>query len=654
MLVNYRPEYSHQWTNKSYYSQLRLDPLGGSDGAAMLAALLGESIELDPLKRLITERTGGNPFFIEEIVQSLFDEGALVRNGEVKVARSLSQLRLPATVQGILAARIDRQPNEHKQLLQTLSVIGRESSLSLLSQVASHVDAQLQQMLTDLQVGEFIYEQPATTGIEYVFKHALTQEVAYNSLLIEHRKQLHERAGLAMESIFASQLDDHLTQLAHHYSLSDNADKAIEYLGRAGQQALQRSSQADAVTSLSAAVDLLQKIPEGSDRIRRELPLQLALGQASIVLKGWAAQEVERAFTRALEICAQLGDPPEVFSALMGLWAMYHVRGLYRPAREQAHELLRRAQSTNNPTLLIMAHYAVGETSLHTGELLLARKHQSSLLSLYDRKRDSTLAFLIGADPKQSALSYAGWTQWFLGYPDQAVESGSQAILAAQAVSHPNSLAAAEFFSTIVRILRREPLLVLENAERVFAFSAEHGLGAWSLFAPLHRGWAMTQLGRYEEGIEQIRQIANVAHAAGADIGRTNTLRWLAEGYAANGRIDEALAIVAEALTAVEEQAERLYEPEIHLLKGELLLRQSQSNAEEAQSCFEYAIEVAHRQSAKSSELRAATSLARLLASHGRRDEARTILAEIYNWFTEGFDTADLKDAKALLEHLNG
>jgi predicted ATPase len=519
--------------------------------------------------------------------------------------------------------------------------------------VASQSDAQLEGILANLEAGEFIYEQPATSGTEYVFKHALTQEVAYNSLLIERRKQLHEGTGQALEAIFASQLDDHLTQLAHHYSLSDNVDKAVEYLGRAGQQALQRSAHVDAVSSLSAAIDLLERLPEGSDRVRRELVLQLVLGQASIVLKGWAAQEVERAFTRALEICAQLGDPPEVFSALMGLWAMYHVRGLYRPAREQAHELLRRAQSTNNPTLLIMAHYAVGETSLHTGELLLARKHQRSLLSLYDRERDATLALLIGADPKQSALSYAGWTEWFLGYPDQAVESGSEAILAAQAVSHPNSLAAAEFFSTIVRILRREPLIVLENAERVFAFSVEHGLGAWLLFASLHRGWAMTQLGRYEEGIEQIRQIATTAHAAGADIGRTNTLRWLAEGYAANGRIDEALATIAEALTAVEVQEERLYEPEIHLLKGELLLRQFSSNAAEAQSCFEYSIQIARNQSAKSSELRTTTSLARLLASQGRRDEARTMLAAIYNWFTEGFDTADLIDAKTLLEQLS-
>jgi predicted ATPase len=279
LLVNYRPEYRHEWTNKSHYVQLGLNPLGRESAVELATALLGDAVELKPLKRLIIERTGGNPFFIEEIVQALFDEGALIRNGVVKVTRSLSQLRLPPTVQGILAARIDRQPGERKQLLQTLAVIGRESSLGLLTQVAAYPDMQLVRMLTELRAADFIYEQPSGIGVEYVFKHALTQEVAYNSLLIERRKQIHERAGKVLESIFAAQVDDHLTQLAHHYSHTDNIEKAIEYLGRAGQQAIQRSANADAIVSLTAALDLLQKLPEGSELIQRELLLQLTLGQ---------------------------------------------------------------------------------------------------------------------------------------------------------------------------------------------------------------------------------------------------------------------------------------------------------------------------------------------------------------------------------------
>ena len=368
LLVNYRPEYRHEWSGRGHYLQLRLDPLGGENGAAMLAALLGGGVELEALKRLIINRTEGNPFFIEEMVQALFDEGALVRNGAVKVARSLSQLRLPPTVQGILASRIDRLSAEQKELLQTLAVIGRESPLGLIRKVASKAEAQLERMLADLRAAEFIYEQPALTDAEYIFKHALTQEVAYNSLLIGRRKLLHERAGHALESMFAEQLDDHLGQLAHHYSRSDNVSKAVEYLGRAGQQALQRSAHADAIGNLTAALDLLRRLPDSAERIQRELLLQLALGPALIALKGWAASEVERAYTRTRELCERLGDPPELFPALLGLLAVYYLRGELPKAYELAEQLLRRAQSAHAPALSLFAHHALGCTSFSMGE----------------------------------------------------------------------------------------------------------------------------------------------------------------------------------------------------------------------------------------------------------------------------------------------
>jgi predicted ATPase len=246
-----------------------------------------------------------------------------------------------------------------------------------------------------------------------------------------------------------------------------------------------------------------------------------------------------------------------------------------------AHELLRRAQSIDDPMLRVLAHYAVGLTSLHTGEFLLAREHQEKMLSLYDQERDKPLSFRIGNDAKQGVLSYAGWTLWHLGYPDQALEKSKEAISTAHATSDPNSLAGAEFFSTIVRLLRREHSLALEGAEDVMALSTERGLGAWLLFAPLHHGWAKLQLGHLEEGFEQIRQITAVIDAAGAHIGWPGTLSLLAEGYSASGRIEDALATIAEALAAVEEQAERMEEPEIHRRKGEILLRQSPSNAAE-------------------------------------------------------------------------
>jgi predicted ATPase len=674
LLVNYRPEYRHEWTNKSHYVQLRLNPLGRESAEELLAALLGEAVELNPLKRLVVERTGGNPFFIEEIVQSLFDEGALIQDsphpgplpegegskgreqriGAVKVTRSLSQLRLPPTVQGILASRIDRQPSEHKQLLQTLSVIGRESSLGLLRQVAAHPDTQLERMLADLRAREFIYEQPAAGAVEYVFKHALTQEVAYNSLLIERRKQLHERAGQALESIFAGQLDDHLGQLAHHYGHSDNVSKAVEYLGRAGQQALQRSANADAITSLTAAIDLLHKLPEGPERDQRELLLELSLGLALAPLKGFAASEVERAFNRTRDLCQRLGDPPELFFVLCGLWGVYFIRAEFRKAYELAEQLLQRAQSKNDSTQLVLAHFAMGNSSFNMGKLLLAVRHLEAVISLYEPKRHGPFALRISVDAKANALSYVAMTLWSLGYPDQASKRANEAVQFTHALAHPHSLAGAECFLGIVQQWRHETRAAQETAERLVALSALHGLGLWLALGIFQRGRALAERGLNEEGIGRMEEGLAALRATGTEIGRPYWLSLMVEACIESSRFGDGLRALADAQVAVDETEGHQPEADIYRLRGELLLKQNDSSVEEAETCFRRAIEIASKQSAKSYELRATMSLARLLAKQGRHDEARGMLAEIYNWFTEGFDTADLKDAKALLDELTG
>jgi tetratricopeptide (TPR) repeat protein len=265
LLVNYRPEYRHSWGNKSYYSQLQLASLDQDGAAAMLTALLGDAAKLNPLKRIIVERTEGNPFFIEEIVQVLFEDGALARNGTVAVTRSLSQLRLPPTVQGILAARIDRLAVEQKELLQILAVAGRGSPLALIRRVAEHSAARLDTILAELQNGEFIYERPGSGDTEYVFKHALTQEVAYNSLLIERRKILHEHVGRALEAAFRGQLDDRVNDLAYHYGRTDNHGKAVEYLYLAGKQASSRAAHPEAISHFREALERLKHIPAPTD-----------------------------------------------------------------------------------------------------------------------------------------------------------------------------------------------------------------------------------------------------------------------------------------------------------------------------------------------------------------------------------------------------
>src|SRR5579863_3016712 len=441
LLVNYRPEYSHHWNSKTYYIQLRLDPLGKESAEEMLSALLGpstiplpiqgegkrgdepragEGSDLSSLKRLIIERTQANPFFIEEMVQALFEDGVLVRNGVTHLTKPLADLKIPLTVQGVIAARIDRLAADGKELLQTLAVLGREFPFGLVRAVAHKSDDDLNRMLSDLQLAEFIYEQPAVGDTEYIFKHALTQEVAYNSLLIERRKLLHERAGDSLESIFAEQLDDHLDELAHHYSRTDNAAKAVEYLGRAGKQALQRCAYADAISSLDKAIELLRKLPVSAESIQRELPLQLALGPASIAVKGWASLETERAYTRARELCERLGDPVDLFPALFGLWIMHLLRGEGQTAYELAEQLPRRAQGVHDQAVLVHAQWAPGVTSYCIGEFISARKHLEMAITLYDPDRHPPLAVrYVGIDPGVACLSFAALTLWQLGYPDR-------------------------------------------------------------------------------------------------------------------------------------------------------------------------------------------------------------------------------------------
>ncbi len=652
LLVNYRPEYAHQWNSKTYYTQLRLDPLAQDSASEMLTALLGSGVEVAPLKRLIIERTEGNPFFMEEMVLVLFDDGALVRNGAVKLTRAINQLKIPPSAQAILASRIDRLPPDEKDLLQTLAVIGREFPLALVGRLFSTSDDELNRMLSDLQLGEFIYEQPATGDIEYIFKHALTQEVAYGSILVERRKLLHERAGQALESMFGEQLDDHLDELARHYSHSDNLIKAVEYLGRGGHQAIQRSAYAEAINSLGAAIDLLHRLPASPERIQRELLLQLAVGPALIASKGQAMPETKRAYTRARELCERLGDPPELFPALFGLWLVYLVRGELRTAHELAEQLLRRAQSAHDPALPMYAGTALGNTSYWMGEFLTSREHGEIALSIYDRECHRPLTFRYGFDAGVTGLSYVALTLWHLGYPDQALKRGNEALVLAQTLSHPFNLAFAEYFFDVLRQFRGEVREAQETAESVIALCAEHELTERLGWATSLHGWAMAQQGHNEEGIAQIQEGLAASRATGAGLRRPYFLTLLAEAYMETGRLDKGLSALTEALAAADENENRNYEAETHRLKGELLLKQNNCNASEAQSCFQRAIAVSRKQSGKSLELRATTSLARLLATQGKLAEARTMLAEIYNWFTEGFDTADLKNAKALLDQL--
>jgi class 3 adenylate cyclase/predicted ATPase len=652
MVVNYRPEYRHEWGNKSYYSQLRLNTLEPEDAELMASALLGKSAELDSVKRLIIERTDGNPFFIEEMLQALFDEGVLARNGVVRIAGPLSQLRLPATVQGILAARIDRQPNDHKQLLQTLSVIGRESRIDLIRQIVPTAEPQLRRMLAELQASEFIYEQQTPSGADYVFKHALTQEVAYESVLIERRKALHEHVAQAIEVTYEYRLQDHYRELAYHYRRSGNSHKAIAYLRLTGQQAAQRSANAEAVAHLIDALNLLQTLPETSERNRQELELQIALGVPLGMLRGHVAAEVGAAYTRAQELCGQLGETSQLFPVLTGLRLFYHAQGDLQRARELGEELFDLAQRLHDPILILGASRMLGDTLFWIGELHFAREHFERTIALYSSHERHSALSIYGYDEGVFGYSYAALVAWFMGYPEQGLKKAEKAVALAQELAHPYSIAAALAFTARLHLCRRDMAMARQYAAACIALSKERGFAFWLIWGNLLFGRVLVEERREEDGIAQMRDSLAAYQTLGAGLGRSDFLALLAEACAEAGRIQEGLAVVDEALAWVEKTAERNCEAELYRLKAELLLADG-SNSVRVESCLRYAIRVARTQNANSWELRATTSLARLLAREGRHDEARTKLAEIYNWFTEGFDTADLKEAKALLGGLS-
>jgi predicted ATPase len=648
LLANYRPEYRHGWGSRTYYTQLRLDPLGGPSADEMLHALLGGDASLQALKRLIIEKTQGNPFFMEEIVQALVEQGVLVRNGATRLIRPLTEIRIPSTVHGILASRIDSLPASEKGLLQTLAVIGKDFPLNLVTHITAIPDDRLGQMLKGLQAGEFIYER-AALGEEYAFKHVLTQEVAYNSVLLERRRLLHERTGEAIEALFKDRIDDHLADLAHHYSRSANTRKAVEYLFRAGRQAAARCAYVEAVSRLSAALEFLKRLPDHTERARQELSVQSVLGSSLANAKGWAAAELEPVYARARELCAQIHDPALAFRALHGQWAMCHSKLELDKAMELADELLAAAENAKDPAMLVVGNHARGVTLFQLGELVSANEHEEKALALFDLRQP--LPARLEANRLDSLfVLYSGLHE--LGYPDRAWVKSREMLEVGQRSSAPSILAQAYCYAAFHNLNGGSPTVAQKRAEEAMTLTEKLGLATLSALATHCYGAALIAQGRYEEGIAGMRRGISAWHVTGG-----TPVPWslslLASGLGRNGRPQEGLEVLEEGFTSVAKTGYQLGVPLLHHVKGELLLAQNPSDSVKADLCFRTAIEIARRQSARSPELLATTSLARLLAKQGRRDEARTMLAEIYGWFTEGFDTADLKDAKALLDELN-
>ena len=654
LLVNYRPEYELHWGVKPYCHLLRLEPLAEDSADEMLSAILGESIELLPLKQLIIETTEGTPFFMEETVQALFDEGSLKRSdGTVALVKPLASLRIPPTVQTILAARIDRLRADEKTLLQTLAVLGREFDISLARAVAGRPDDELDRLIANLQLGEFVYEQPSILDVEYIFKHALTQEVAYNSILLERRKQLHEDVGRAIESLYPASLEEHVADLAHHYSRSANQTKAVEYLRLAGMQAMARGALHQAVQNLESALTLLKAFPESSARDQLELQVLNPLGTAYIAVRGYASPEVGPVFQRARSLCDKIGEPHQQFAMVWGNFAWRIVRGEMDLSLELAVEAIEHAKKLDDPGVWMEALFLMGVTLYYRGDFVGARQQYETALARYDDDRERTRmwAVRVGEHAGVTHRCYLALTLWHLGYAEAALKVNHEMLELARSIDHPFSLAYALHHTSWLHQYLGLPAETLEASGEQIRFARDQGFPLFHATGIVYEAAASLLRGHVKAALPGLIRGLDAYRRTGAALALPYYFGLLGSALIGSKRLRDADNALNMALAVVEKSLDRCHEAELHRLKGELALCEGQSPAM-AEDHFRRSIEIAKAQQSVAWELRSVTSLARLYRRQHRGSEAQERLSEALAKFTEGFATPDLQAASALLAEL--
>jgi len=652
-MLTFRPEFMPPWRNRSHLSQLTLSRLGRSQVEAMVEKVTGSKALPPEVVQQIVAKTDGVPLFVEELTKTVVESGLYVGATH---ASPLPPLAIPATLQDALMARLDRLSTV-REIAQLGATLGREFSYELIHAVSPLDEERLQHGLKQLVEAELVYQRGLVPQAHYLFKHALIQDTAYQSLLKSTRQQYHRQIAQVLEQRFAEIKETQPELLAHHYTEAGLIEQAIPYWQRAGERATQRSAYVEAISHLTKGLEVLKALPDTPERVQRELTLQLALSNALLPVRGYASPEMEKTVLRARELCQQLGETPQLFSVLFRLMVFYLNRGEVQTSHELAEQLMRLAQSVQEGLLLSLAHMALGVTLQHRGELTSARTLLEQAIALYDPQQHLRSTVGIYFDPRVLCRSYAAHTLWTLGYPDQGLKRSKEAVALAAGLSHPLTLTEAWWFAASVHGLRREGQRAREQVEAAMTLATEQGFPTWLAFGAIVRGGALAEQGQEEEGIRQMRQGMAAMQATGSEAGKF-FLTYLAEAYRRVGQTEEGLSVLAEALAFANKTGRRVDEAELYRLKGELTLKQSgvrgpESEVQkEAEACFLKAIEIARKQQAKSLELRAVMSLARLWQQQGKKEEARQLLAEVYGWFTEGFDTKDLQEAKALLEEL--
>jgi predicted ATPase len=651
LLVTFRPEFNPPWKGHAHVMSLTLTGLDRLQTAALVEQVTGGKWLPEPVLHEILAETDGVPLFVEELTKTVLEAGFSHDEGDrYTPAGPLPGLTIPATLHDSLLARFDRLAPV-KEVAQIGAALGREFSHELLAAAAPLRDTELQNALDQLVKAELVFRRGTPPEATYSFKHALVRDAAYGTLLKGKRRQIHARIVAAIEGHFPETAELEPELLAHHCTQAGLTERAIGCWYKAGQRAMARSAMVEAVAQLKQALELVTSLPAGPDRDRQEFSLQVALGSALIAIKGFAASEVRKAYSRARELSREVVGTPEFFSVLYGQYAVHFEGAELEAAHDVAQELLRSAREQRNAAAEVTGHRIVGAVTSQLGRLLVARSHLEKGLALYDAARDRTSGLVYALDSRVVCLHYLSYALLTLGHPEQALARSDEALAHARELTRTNLAEALNCGCTLYQLLR-DRQGTRQRADALIALATEHGFPLWLTAGRAARGWALVDDGQIEEGIEQIRRGLAEYRATGAQVFSPYFLALLADAYRRADQAAIGLGLVTDALNRVEQTAGRWLEAELHRLRGELLLTLREPDGLEAEACFGRALAVARGQGARMWELRAATSLARLWQSQGRCTETYDLLAPIHDWFTEGFDTQDLREAKALLDAL--
>lgn len=648
LILTFRPEFSPAWDDQPHVASLQLNRLSFEEGKSLVRHVTGPKTLPDEVVDQVVEKTDGVPLFVEEFTKSMLESGLLHEESDRYVLKGpFPSHGIPMTLQDSLMARLD-QTAPVKTVAQVGSAIGREFSYELLATVSKLEESEVRDGLEQLIDSGLVFRHGTTLREFYRFKHALVRDAAYDTLLRRKRRQLHADLAAAMEEQFPETAETNPELIAHHCTEAGHTDKAVSYWLKAGRRASDRSANAEAVGHLRRGLQELEKLPDTPQRKRHELELLITLGPPLITTKGPGTGDVERVYTRALELCAQLPESEDHFSAHWGWWrvSMNHQSGL-----ERADKLLTLAHKLGDTSFLLQAHHCHWATLFMLGDQGACCRHIEEGLKLYDPKKHRSDASIYGGhDARVCALGEHALALWLLGYPDRALESVSRAVSWASELSHAASLAHAKDYELMLYRYRREASTVHAKAEEMIEFSRDQGLPDYLAKSIIFRGWATATMGDVEQGLQDMRDGISALQDIGTKEDFPVFFDMLAAGCLMAEHGEEGLAQVDQALADAEQIGMLFWTAELYRRKADLLLSLSDNNESRAEPCLMHALEIAREQHTRSLELRAALSLARLMARRGRTDEAQNLVNPVYSSFTEGFDTIDLKEARTFLE----